>query len=632
MLCCVLGQAWAQAPVRVPETAPLLLHEASLTWWHDESGAVPLLGALEAQAKGEFAPLTRPLGLGYVPGRVWLYFELERADPAPETYLLEVQPPFLDLLTLYTEDRFGAWFEMAVRGDTRSQLREPYPYRYPLFPLELRPGRQAFLLALESAGPLQGVFKLWPQATWQAETRSAYLALGFGYGVGFLFFFVNLSYWLVLRRSVFAVFAGWLVIAGLHWSTMDGLAAEFLLPSQPAWLNGSQAVLACLLTSASWAFFSVLFELKVRYPRFYQVAWVGIVLGGLAAVAALLGFYKVFAPVVQLYALLGFIPLTLEVRRLGALGGASRLLALTLAAFFMVFVIQVSQVMLAGGFSEYSTGWFVLGQVLLMLAFNIATSLRAQETRRETLALRLATRAAEREKGVLQRVRAERDRLLRALSDAIERPLARIQAGQAALARLSQEDGGLGPQEGARLRTLRLAAERLSLLLGLTAKAEALLPTMLRAERLSVSDWVFQALLLLPEGQRQRVIAPEQAEFLLFRGDRRLLSFALLNALENALRYSPDSSPVALRASAEPRGGGWVALNIVNEGPPLADADCEALFEKYAQAPSSRGKGGLGLGLFLLRSIIEAHGGKVSFRPGREEGVELMILLPKGAP
>ena len=171
------------------------------------------------------------------------------------------------------------------------------------------------------------------------------------------------------------------------------------------------------------------------------------------------------------------------------------------------------------------------------------------------------------------------------------------------------------------------------MLLGLTTKAEALLPTALRAERLSVSDWVFQAMLLLPEGQRLRLVPPAQAEFLLFRGDPRLLGFALLNALENALRYSPADSPVRLEARAEFRKGlAGLALSVLNEGAPLTDTECSALFDKYARGPRSRGQGGLGLGLFLVRSIVEAHGGEATFSPGREEGVELRIWLPKGAP
>lgn len=628
-----LASAVAPGAIPVPATGPALLHEASL-FWRDSRSAASLDGALEALARGDFTPLSGPLGLGYVEETVWLYFELELEGPFPEgaPYFLEVLPPSLDVLTLYTEDRTGAWYALAVRGDKQPQATAPFPYRHPLFPLALHPGRQAFLLSLQSQGPLQGVLKLWPQTAWQAEARQSYLWLGLRYGVGFLFFFVNLAYWVVFRRSMFGVFVAWLIISGLHWASMDGLAAEFLFPNEPAWLDGSQAVLACLLTSASWAFFSAILEFKARYPWFHRAARVGIALGVVAALGSLVGLYKTLAPLLQLYAALGFIPLALEVRRLWPLGGDSRFLAATLLSYPFLLAVQIGQGLLAGGFSEYSVTLFVLAQGVLMLASNIATSLQAQATRQETRALRLAAWASEQEQARLTKARRERDSLLLALAEAIERPLARIESGREALAGLSMEDGGLGPEEGARLSTLRQAADRLSLLAALTTKPDTLLPTALRAERLSVSDWVFQTLLLLPQGQRRRLVPPAQAEFLLFRGDRRLLGFALLNALENALRYSPADSPVRLEVRAEPRKGlAGFALSVHNEGPPLSDAECAALFEKYARGPRSRGQGGLGLGLFLVRNIVKAHGGKVMFSPGLEEGVELRIWLPKGA-
>ena len=193
LLALVSGTADAAAPALAQ--APLLLHEAGLSFWRDESAGASLEGALHARNQGAFAPLTGPLGLGYVEETVWLYFELDGPSAGRGLYLLEVLPPSLDLLTLYTEDRAGAWQVVAERGDTRPQATTPFPSRHPLFPLELGPGRHAFLLSLQSQGPLQGLLKLWPQAAWQAEARQTYLWLGFRYGVGFLFFFVNLAYW-----------------------------------------------------------------------------------------------------------------------------------------------------------------------------------------------------------------------------------------------------------------------------------------------------------------------------------------------------------------------------------------------------------------------------------------------------
>ena len=149
-----------------------------------------------------------------------------------------------------------------------------------------------------------------------------------------------------------------------------------------------------------------------------------------------------------------------------------------------------------------------------------------------------------------------------------------------------------------------------------------------------MEELIFQTRLLLPEAERERIhqSLPDQ-DFLFLRGDERLLSFALLNGFENAVRYSPRGSPVHLSVYAESRDAvAGYGLSLQNDGAPLSDEACEGLFEKYARGQVRGQPGGLGLGLFLVRRIVESHGGSVAFRPGRSEGVELLLWLPKGAP
>ena len=227
-----------------------------------------------------------------------------------------------------------------------------------------------------------------------------------------------------------------------------------------------------------------------------------------------------------------------------------------------------------------------------------------------------------------------RNNLIAALADAVERPLALVQQSRHALSAASEADGGLGPREGARLSTLQSAADRLSLLLKLAAERDGGGSLELQRDRLSLEELIFQTRLLLPEAQRERIYEtlPDQ-DFLFLRGDGRLLSFALLNGLENAIRYSPQGSAVHLTVYAETRDAvAGYGLSLQNDGAPLSDEACERLFEKYARGQGQGQPGGLGLGLYLVRRIMESHGGAVAFRPGLSQGVELLLWLPRGAP
>ncbi len=621
-------------PPSLSGDGPLVLSEGHLTHWLDRSGEVSLDEASKALARGAFESLPGPLGLGYVEGVAWLYFEVDNLETHDQFRLLEVRPPYLDRLTLYVRDGTGEWHRLGVQGDRIGPPLAAVSYRFPLFPLTLPPGRSAFLLAIESEGPLHGIVKLWPEASLQAQAHRDYLSLGLRYGLSFLLFSVNIVYLLFFRTSFFAVFVGFLFINGLHWAAMDGLLTPFLPGDQSLWAHPLQLVSACLLTSANWAVFSTILDFRKRYPRFYWVAWGGIGLGVLAALASLAGSYKALVPLLQVYAFLGFVPLVREIGRRWRLRGDERLMAGALAIYPLIVSALIYEVLEAGTYSERSTNLLAANQLWLMVIFNVATGLRAQASRRrvvegERQALAaLQARKAEREREAL------RNSLIAALADAVERPLALVQQSRQALSAASAADGGLGPREEARLSTLNSAADRLSLLLELAAERDGGGNLPLQRDRLSLEELIFQTRLLLPEAERERIhqALPDQ-DFLFLRGDARLLSFALLNGLENAIRYSPRGSAVHLTVYAETRGevAGY-GLSLQNDGVPLSDEACEGLFEKYARGQGQGQPGGLGLGLFLVRRIVESHGGSVAFRAGLSEGVELLLWLPKGAP
>ena len=71
-------------------------------------------------------------------------------------------------------------------------------------------------------------------------------------------------------------------------------------------------------------------------------------------------------------------------------------------------------------------------------------------------------------------------------------------------------------------------------------------------------------------------------------------------------------------------------LMVENEGAALSGWEQEQAFEKYGRLRGDRAKAGLGLGLFLVRQIVVAHGGRVGFEPDRPSGVGLTMWLPEG--
>ena len=110
------------------------------------------------------------------------------------------------------------------------------------------------------------------------------------------------------------------------------------------------------------------------------------------------------------------------------------------------------------------------------------------------------------------------------------------------------------------------------------------------------------------------------------RADRDRLRQVLANVLDNAVKYSPAGSEVHVDAYT---ANGRVHVDVSDEGPGVRAEDREVIFEKFGRLnPGREGKPGTGLGLFIARSIVEAHGGTLDVSTGPWEGARFRLSLP----
>ena len=108
------------------------------------------------------------------------------------------------------------------------------------------------------------------------------------------------------------------------------------------------------------------------------------------------------------------------------------------------------------------------------------------------------------------------------------------------------------------------------------------------------------------------------------RGDRERLRQVLANLVENAVKYSPSGELVEVSASAL---NGNVVVKVRDRGPGIASDDQSLIFEKFGRARSGKVLPGTGLGLFIARSIAEAHGGTLDVRSAPSEGATFTLVL-----
>ncbi|MGY2174089.1 CHASE2 domain-containing protein [Pseudomonas azotoformans] len=117
----------------------------------------------------------------------------------------------------------------------------------------------------------------------------------------------------------------------------------------------------------------------------------------------------------------------------------------------------------------------------------------------------------------------------------------------------------------------------------------------------------------------------DEADEGMVSADQSLLTRALFNVLENAIKYSPSGTTVRLRnSSAE----GWLECRISDQGPGIAAQDLPELFSQYRRFDSSQGSEGLGLGLTMVKAVVERHGGRISCESVVGKGTTFSLQLP----
>jgi len=142
-------------------------------------------------------------------------------------------------------------------------------------------------------------------------------------------------------------------------------------------------------------------------------------------------------------------------------------------------------------------------------------------------------------------------------------------------------------------------------------------------DRLDTAEWLRE----LGSGfQRGSVTLSIPAELPPILGDRVALTSAVDNLLDNAVKYSPPGAPVVCEAEAS---GREVTIRVRDRGCGIASEDREHVFEKFYRGAGeiSRQVKGAGVGLSLVRQIVEAHGGTVDFDTRVGEGTVFRIRL-----
>jgi signal transduction histidine kinase len=120
----------------------------------------------------------------------------------------------------------------------------------------------------------------------------------------------------------------------------------------------------------------------------------------------------------------------------------------------------------------------------------------------------------------------------------------------------------------------------------------------------------------------------EEGQPTMILADERRLYHALLNVLDNALKFTYPSTAVTVRVNYGAGAGDDIILRLEDEGPGIDPEDLPHVFERHYRGKRTVGLPGHGVGLSLVRSTIAAHGGTVCAENRSEGGAAFTLQLP----
>ena len=230
--------------------------------------------------------------------------------------------------------------------------------------------------------------------------------------------------------------------------------------------------------------------------------------------------------------------------------------------------------------------------------------------------------------GMQNQASEDRRRFLQRLDHELKNPLTAIRAGLTNITSEPLEDYVTEEASAVQAQVLRI-----SRLVADLRKLAALEITPLEKTPVNMAELLTDVISALEdqantEDRRLSLILPNAPWPLPdVEGDPDLLLLAVHNLLDNAIKFTSPGDTIEVRAFDD---GSDIVIEIADTGPGIPENEIQRVWEELYRGEQARGVPGSGLGLPLVRAIIEKHGGNIALRSRPDQGTVFSIRLPAG--
>jgi len=631
----------------------------------DPTGELTVDDVASGRPDLQFKPIPAMLAEGYRKGAVWVRFSLS-APPEQGEWLLQIERPLLESVTLYTRDGAGNFVSSAPGRIHPSN--QPGADAYPtIFPIHVPPVATDYYLRLQSSTSMTTSLNVWRAEGYVEHRRLDDWVMAMVVGSIFVMVFTNLLYAIWLKESLYAVYVPLLVTSCLISLFHMGYSSEVLHFWDPQTIHRSWGIIVCLYSITMMLFLDRLFEFRSNWIWAARLSYLVIALNVVALGFSIVGRYGDVAFYVSRLQQISLIFIAVFVLYLLVVRRKHQYILSFIAFLAVISVLLVMQTMytganpllLDGSLSRFLAGGTVIHLILLSAAVAKRTQLAERGLSEEKDRAIATARSAEQE--LTQKVSARTAELARNNASLIEEMEQRQLLEEKLRQSLDSVNDALAQQRGfvalvshefrAPLAVIAAAADNLSLSAGAgvehvkqraakirqtVKRMSMLIENVLTGERLDAGHASLTTVETLDlnevlrtveagldsgDAERVRVAYGPAAPV---RGDRNLLEIVVLNLIQNALKYSMTPDTVTVRISAKQ---GVVLVSVADQGTGIRPDDRELIFMKYYRAPDQHVHGS-GLGLYVAREIARQYNGDLTLAASDGNGSTFHFSLP----
>ncbi len=639
----------------------------------DPSGTLDIEAIAALPLQHAFVPLQGQLASGHTDSAVWLRFTLARDTNAPSAWLLEATPTYLDLLTLYAApsgalpaDGSPRYTAMQLGDLVNFSERQLHDQRF-LFALQLDTNPRTYFLRVQTSSPARVQLRLWQPDGLERFDALDHLSMGVLLGATLAILFFNLALGIWVKKEIHFYYAGWIASFILLLIFNEGYAAVWFFPSH-AWLADAGVGAATSLHNVlATLFLGKLFEFEKNWPPAWRFFKAVAVFNAVGVLFALAGFY----PLIDQWIVWGALVSTsfgIAFSTLLLMRGRKEywvpMLSFAPLTISNVIIIIASKASYDLGLNDVTSTLFRGASVMQLVILNVALAqrLRKAESSYVYQAQASLQRFARSERLLQTRVHQRTDSLARVnarLQDEAQQQAllhnklgASLAAEQQALAQQRQFMSMVAHEFRNPLAVISAAAQSLELsrladdsvlLLRIQKIQRGVRRLVVLVENFLVEDrMVWGSLKMFPRRQElhalahsaiqvftpaaaQRMVLAPAAGSTFVLADHFLLTVALTNLLQNALKYSPPNSLIHLQVETL---NGMAQLRVQDQGAGIAVENQSLVFEKFSHFDTPYAPAGVGLGLYLAHQIAVRHDGDVLLLQSSPSGSVVALQLP----